>query len=197
MSEIQKLEAMEIFDSRGNPTLAVTATLSSGVSATAKIPSGASTGTREVIELRDGDKSRYQGKGVLKACGYVEGEIQKEVIGMNVVNQASWTESFAIWMERRTRHAWAPTQFLVCPCPSHALRRHHHRGSCSCHGRRADQDRVSEQGERVAKYNRLLAIERELGNKALYARDTVYERWGRSRGANASRLEKGQAEAKV
>ena len=88
MSEIQKLEAMEILDSRGNPTLAVTATLSSGVSATAKIPSGASTGTREAIELRDADKSRYQGKGVLKACSYVEGEIQKGVVGMNAENQA-------------------------------------------------------------------------------------------------------------
>ena len=89
MSEIQKLEAMEILDSRGNPTLAVTATLSSGVSATAKIPSGASKGAREAIELRDGDKSRYQGKGVLKACAYVEGEIQKGVVGMNAENQAA------------------------------------------------------------------------------------------------------------
>jgi enolase len=88
MSEIQKLEALEILDSRGNPTLAVTATLSSGTSATAKIPSGASTGKREAIELRDGDKSRYQGKGVLKACAYVEGEIQQGVIGMNAENQA-------------------------------------------------------------------------------------------------------------
>jgi enolase len=80
MSEIQRFEAMEILDSRGNPTLAVTATLSSGVSATAKIPSGASTGTREAIELRDADKSRYQGKGVLKACSYVEGRFRKPLL---------------------------------------------------------------------------------------------------------------------
>lgn len=83
MSEIQKLEALEILDSRGNPTLVVTVTLSNGVKATSKIPSGASTGQREAVELRDGDKARYSGKGVLKACAYVEGEIQNAVHGMD------------------------------------------------------------------------------------------------------------------
>jgi enolase len=58
MSEIAKLEALEILDSRGNPTVAVTATLSNGVKAAAKVPSGASTGKREAVELRDGDKAR-------------------------------------------------------------------------------------------------------------------------------------------
>ena len=67
MSEIAKLEALEILDSRGNPTLSVTATLANGVKATAKVPSGASTGKREAVELRDGDKARYGGKGVLNA----------------------------------------------------------------------------------------------------------------------------------
>lgn len=87
MSEIAKLEALEILDSRGNPTLAVTATLSSGVKATAKIPSGASTGKREAVELRDGDKSRYGGKGVLKAKGHVEREIQKAIKGFDANDQ--------------------------------------------------------------------------------------------------------------
>ncbi len=87
MSEIAKLEALEILDSRGNPTLAVTATLSNGVVATAKVPSGASTGKREAVELRDGDKSRYGGKGVLKAKSHVEGEIQSAVRGMDASNQ--------------------------------------------------------------------------------------------------------------
>jgi enolase len=87
MSEIAKLDALEILDSRGNPTLAVTATLSSGVKATAKIPSGASTGKREAIELRDMDKKRYGGKGVLNACANVEGVIQKAVVGMSTSNQ--------------------------------------------------------------------------------------------------------------
>ncbi|MGC9157853.1 MAG: phosphopyruvate hydratase [Terracidiphilus sp.] len=87
MSEIAKLEALEILDSRGNPTLAVTATLANGVKATAKVPSGASTGKREAVELRDGDKARYGGKGVLKAKNHVEDEIQKTVVGFEANDQ--------------------------------------------------------------------------------------------------------------
>jgi enolase len=87
MSEITKLEALEILDSRGNPTLAVTATLANGVKATAKVPSGASTGKREAVELRDGDKARYGGKGVLKALGHVEGEIQRAIHGFDANDQ--------------------------------------------------------------------------------------------------------------
>lgn len=87
MSEIAKLEALEILDSRGNPTLAVTATLTSGTKGTAKIPSGASTGKREAIELRDLDKKRYNGKGVLHACANVEGVLQKAVVGMSAGDQ--------------------------------------------------------------------------------------------------------------
>jgi enolase len=87
MSEIQKLEALEILDSRGNPTLAVTVTLNDGAKATAKIPSGASTGKREAVELRDGEKARYSGKGVLKALAFVEGEIQNGVRGMDPNDQ--------------------------------------------------------------------------------------------------------------
>jgi len=87
MSEIAKLEALEILDSRGNPTLSVTATLSNGVKGTAKVPSGASTGKREAVELRDGDKSRYGGKGVLKARGHVEDEIQRAVRGIDANEQ--------------------------------------------------------------------------------------------------------------
>ena len=89
MSEIAKLEALEILDSRGNPTLAVTATLSNGVKATAKVPSGASTGKREAVELRDGDKARYGGKGVLNARNHVTGEIQKAVHGFDANDQAT------------------------------------------------------------------------------------------------------------
>lgn len=87
MSEIAKLTALEILDSRGNPTLAVTAILSSGTIATAKVPSGASTGQHEAVELRDGDKTRYGGKGVLVACANVEGEIQTAVRGMDAGKQ--------------------------------------------------------------------------------------------------------------
>jgi enolase len=87
MSEIRNLEALEILDSRGNPTLAVTVTLSNGVAGTAKIPSGASTGKNEAVELRDGDRSRYNGKGVLNACAFVEGEIKTAVRGMDAADQ--------------------------------------------------------------------------------------------------------------
>ncbi len=87
MSEVVKLEALEILDSRGNPTLSVTATLANGIKATAKVPSGASTGKREAVELRDGDNKRYGGKGVLNARNYVNGEIQKAVHGFDANNQ--------------------------------------------------------------------------------------------------------------
>ena len=72
---ITDLSALEILDSRGNPTLQVTARLGSGATAVAGVPSGASTGTREAVELRDGDTARYSGKGVLGAVGNVNGEI--------------------------------------------------------------------------------------------------------------------------
>src|SRR6185437_10464228 len=88
MSEIAKLEALEILDSRGNPTLEVTAFLASGVQGTAKIPSGASTGKNEAVELRDEDPRRYGGKGVLKALQNVTGELQRAVLGMDAQQQA-------------------------------------------------------------------------------------------------------------
>lgn len=95
MSAIAKLDAMEILDSRGNPTLSVTVTLSDGTSATAKIPSGASTGLREAVELRDGDKSRYGGKGVLKACEHVTGAIQEAVLGMEASEQKALDDTLS------------------------------------------------------------------------------------------------------
>jgi len=87
MSGIAKLQALEILDSRGNPTLSVTVTLANGVKSTAKVPSGASTGKREAVELRDGDKARYGGKGVLKAKSHVEGEIQKHILHCDANDQ--------------------------------------------------------------------------------------------------------------
>src|ERR1700761_895396 len=72
---VSELSALEILDSRGRPTLAVTVTLEGGTTARAGVPSGASTGSREAVELRDGDKSRYAGKGVLKAAENVNCEL--------------------------------------------------------------------------------------------------------------------------
>jgi len=72
---VTELSALEVLDSRGRPTLAVTVTLGDGTTARAGVPSGASTGSREAVELRDGDKTRYDGKGVLKAAANVNGEL--------------------------------------------------------------------------------------------------------------------------
>ena len=75
------VKAVEILDSRGNPTLAVTVTLGDGTVARAGVPSGASTGSREAVELRDGDPARFGGKGVLKAVANVNGEIAEAITG--------------------------------------------------------------------------------------------------------------------
>ena len=87
MSEIKNLQALEILDSRGNPTVQVTATLASGAKASAGVPSGASTGILEAIELRDGDKNRYLGKGVQKAVANVNGELLTALKGMAADDQ--------------------------------------------------------------------------------------------------------------
>ncbi|MHB8121828.1 MAG: phosphopyruvate hydratase [Desulfuromonadaceae bacterium] len=87
MSEIVDVYAREILDSRGNPTLEVEVFLESGAFGRAAVPSGASTGEREAMELRDGDKARYLGKGVLKAVDNVNNVIAEEVIGMEAEDQ--------------------------------------------------------------------------------------------------------------
>ncbi len=87
MSEIVDVYAREILDSRGNPTLEVEVFLESGSFGRAAVPSGASTGEREAMELRDGDKSRYLGKGVLQAIDNVNNVIAEEIIGMEAEDQ--------------------------------------------------------------------------------------------------------------
>ncbi|QAU23179.1 phosphopyruvate hydratase [Dyella sp. M7H15-1] len=84
---ITHIHAREILDSRGNPTLEAEVTLASGAFGRAAVPSGASTGTREAVELRDGDKSRYLGKGVKKAVGNVNGEILGALKGFDAADQ--------------------------------------------------------------------------------------------------------------
>ena len=88
MSAIVDIIAREIMDSRGNPTVEVDVLLESGVIGRAAVPSGASTGTKEAMELRDGDMSRYLGKGVLKAVENVNTEITEAIIGLDVEEQA-------------------------------------------------------------------------------------------------------------
>ncbi len=89
MSIIVDVLGREILDSRGNPTVEVEVTLDSGVVGRAAVPSGASTGENEALELRDGDKSRYLGKGVLKAVDNVNNAIADEVIGMDALDQVA------------------------------------------------------------------------------------------------------------
>ncbi|CAN5253116.1 phosphopyruvate hydratase [soil metagenome] len=88
MSAIVDIVGREILDSRGNPTVECDVLLESGVMGRAAVPSGASTGSREAIELRDGDKSRYLGKGVLKAVDHINNEISEAVLGLDASEQA-------------------------------------------------------------------------------------------------------------
>ena len=87
MTTIANIKAREVLDSRGNPTVEADVVLDNGIMGSACAPSGASTGSREALELRDGDKSRYLGKGVLKAVAAVNGEIKDALVGMDVTDQ--------------------------------------------------------------------------------------------------------------
>jgi len=90
MSTISEVTGFELLDSRGNPTVAARVRLADGSEGFAAAPSGASTGSREALELRDGDKGRYLGKGVIKAVRNVNGEIAKALAGHDAQDQAAW-----------------------------------------------------------------------------------------------------------
>src|SRR5207247_567479 len=89
MSAIEEVLAREILDSRGNPTVEVEVYTEAGSVGRAGVPSGASTGQREAVELRDGDPARYLGKGVTKAVDNVNSEIAREVEGLDALDQVS------------------------------------------------------------------------------------------------------------
>ena len=91
--QIETVSAQEILDSRGNPTIQVAVALTDGTVGQAAVPSGASTGENEAVELRDGDKHRFGGKGVLKAIAAVEGEIAQAVAGLSALDQAAIDET--------------------------------------------------------------------------------------------------------
>src|SRR3569833_963992 len=93
MSEIVAIRAREILDSRGNPTVEVDVQLASGVQGRAAVPSGASTGEFEALELRDGDKERYLGKGVKVACENVEQRSGELVVGLEALDQSGLDEA--------------------------------------------------------------------------------------------------------
>ena len=88
MSSIIDVVAREVIDSRGNPTVETDIHLDSGVVGRAAVPSGASTGVREAVELRDGDSSRFSGKGVLKAVENINTEVCESIIGLESTDQA-------------------------------------------------------------------------------------------------------------
>lgn len=89
MTQIETVDALEVLDSRGNPTLEVTVALAGGTTARAMVPSGASTGAHEAVELRDGDPARYGGKGVLTAISNVTNVIGPAVVGLDALDQAA------------------------------------------------------------------------------------------------------------
>src|ERR1700690_3949264 len=89
MSKITSIHAREILDSRGNPTVEVDVKLGDGALGRAAVPSGASTGVHEALELRDGDKKRYGGKGVLKAVENINGSISKALVGLDSSDQSA------------------------------------------------------------------------------------------------------------
>jgi enolase len=122
MSSIDSIHAREILDSRGNPTVEVEVTLDSGAFGRAAVPSGASTGVHEALELRDGDKGRYSGKGVLKAVEHINKELADELFGMDALDQAGVAKPCLILMGHPTKTSLAPTPFWVSS------------GSCPCHG---------------------------------------------------------------
>ncbi len=92
MSRIVEVRGREIIDSRGNPTVEADVVLDSGATGRAAVPSGASTGSREAVELRDGDPKRFSGKGVLKAVGHINGLISRVVIGLDAQEQRGLDE---------------------------------------------------------------------------------------------------------
>ena len=113
--KIAKIHGREILDSRGNPTVEVEVRLDGGAFGRAAVPSGASTGVREAVELRDGDKTRYLGKGVTKAVAAVNGEIAKAVIGIEFDQRSLDHAANALAIERKpmVTDAEAASQRLV------------------------------------------------------------------------------------
>ena len=113
MSKITNISAREILDSRGNPTIEADVVLDSGITGRAAVPSGASTGEHEAVELRDGDKKRYQGKGVLRAVENVNNEIKSSLVGKQATDQrnidaVSYTHLTLPTSSVMCRSRWSP-----------------------------------------------------------------------------------------
>ena len=125
--EIEDIFAYEILDSRGNPTLQVEVRLLGGASGRAAVPSGASTGAHEAVELRDGDKSRYGGKGVLQAVEHVNIDIAEQIIGANAFDQVALdTQLIALDGTPNKGKLGANSILGVSLATAHAAAAHHH-----------------------------------------------------------------------
>ncbi len=121
MALIDAIHAREILDSRGNPTVEVEVLLSDGQIGRAAVPSGASTGEHEAVELRDGDKGRYLGKGVQKAVDAVIDQIAPALIGFDATDQRSIDQSMIDLDGTANKASSAPTQSWASPSPSPTL----------------------------------------------------------------------------
>lgn len=115
MAMITEVYAREILDSRGNPTVEVEVCLEDGAMGRAAVPSGASTGVHEAVELRDGDKERYLGKGVTKAVDNVNDIIAEAIIGLDATRQTEIDDCWFAWTALRTRAASALTLSSAFP----------------------------------------------------------------------------------
>ncbi len=118
MTAITNIAAREILDSRGNPTIEVDVLLEDGSFGRAAVPSGASTGAHEAMELRDGDKGRYGGKGVRKAVNAVQSDILDAIGGMDAEDQIAIDEAMIELDGPRTRAGSAPTRSSASRSPS-------------------------------------------------------------------------------
>ena len=135
---IEMMRGREILDSRGDPTVAVDVILTDGSRGTAMVPSGASTGAHEAVELRDGDKARYRGKGVRKAVSNVDDVIAPELIGEDAAGSSSSSTAprtrrssvrTRSWVSRSRAHAPPPTP-SACRCTATSEVRS--RARCRC-----------------------------------------------------------------
>ena len=121
--KIQRVQGRQILDSRGNPTVEVDVTLEGGAFGRAAVPSGASTGQREALELRDGDKTKYLGKGVTRAVANVNGELAAALAGM-VADQAAVDRAMIALDGTPNKGRLGANAVLGVPWPAAALRAH-------------------------------------------------------------------------
>ena len=120
MTNIGAIIGREVLDSRGNPTVEAEVQLASGTIGRAMVPSGASTGEHEAVELRDGDSARFLGKGVLKAVENVNGEIAEALANFDAYDQRALDRKMIELDGTENKGRWAPMRFLRFPWRRHA-----------------------------------------------------------------------------